>query len=221
MGLDMYLKKAKRIGNVTAEQLSKINGYLSYLEEVKNGRDFTLKEWCGIDIEDLDMNLAENYKDEYIKRYQSWDNEKKYGHNTIFQNIGYWRKANHIHKWFVENVQSGIDNCSLYEVTEEQLEELLDICREVLDNSKLVKGKIVVGQTLKNGKWVNDYEDGEYIENPSVAKELLPTTSGFFFGGTEYDQWYLEDVKYTIQAIEDVLKTVNFEQEIVMYCSSW
>ena len=221
MGLDMYLEKAKRIGNVTAEQLGKINGYLSYLEEIENGSNYTLKEWYGINVEDLDMNLVENYKDEYIKRYQSWDNEKKYGHNTIFEQVGYWRKANHIHKWFVDNVQNGIDDCDTYKVTKEQLEELLDICKEVVDNSKLVKGKIVNGQTLKNDKWETNYEDGEYIEDTSVAEELLPTTSGFFFGGTNYDKWYLEDVKYTIQTIEDVLKTVDFEQEIVMYCSSW
>jgi len=29
----------------------------------------------------------------------------------IEENVGYWRKANHIHAWFVENVQNGVDDC--------------------------------------------------------------------------------------------------------------
>jgi hypothetical protein len=45
---------------------------------------------------------------------------------------GYWRKANAIHKWFVDNVQDGVDNCGEYLVTIEQLEKLLELVNEVL-----------------------------------------------------------------------------------------
>lgn len=45
---------------------------------------------------------------------------------------GYWRKANAIHKWFVDNVQDGVDNCGEYLVTTEQLEKLLELVNEVL-----------------------------------------------------------------------------------------
>ena len=47
---------------------------------------------------------------------------------------GYWRKANAIHKWFVDNVQRGTDNCGVYFVTAEQLEKLLELVNEVLRN---------------------------------------------------------------------------------------
>ena len=30
---------------------------------------------------------------------------------NITEELGYWRKANQIHRWFVENVQDGVDNC--------------------------------------------------------------------------------------------------------------
>ena len=46
----------------------------------------------------------------------------------------YWRKANAIHKWFVDRVQGGEDNCSEFEVSLEQLEELLAVIDQVLDN---------------------------------------------------------------------------------------
>lgn len=46
----------------------------------------------------------------------------------------YWRKANAIHKWFVDRVQNGEDNCSEFEVSLAQLEELLEVIEQVLDN---------------------------------------------------------------------------------------
>jgi len=47
---------------------------------------------------------------------------------------GYWRKANQIHKWFVDNVQGGVDNCAEHLVTYEALERLLELVNEVLRN---------------------------------------------------------------------------------------
>ena len=43
----------------------------------------------------------------------------------------YWRKANAIHKWFVDNVQKGEDDCRSYGVDVDDLENLLltiDVC---------------------------------------------------------------------------------------------
>lgn len=221
MGLDMYLEKTKRIGNVTPGQLVRVNEYFGYLERPEDYRDRTMKEWCGINESEVNMERVKAYESEYIHRHASWDTEKKYGWKTIFQMITSWRKANHIHQWFVDNVQDGNDDCGMYEVTKEQLEVLLWTCKAVLAGSTLVKGKIKNGQTLKNGKWEDVYEDGEYIEDSTVARRLLPTQSGFFFGGTEYDQWYLEDIKHTVEVVENVLATTDFEHEIVMYSSSW
>ena len=191
MGLDMYLQKAKRIENVTPRQLNCINEYFIYLGRPVDYLHLTMESWCGIDISEVDMLLVEKYRSEYVEKYYSLDDEKKYPHKSIIDSIADWRKANHIHKWFVDNVQDGVDDCGMYEVTKEQLQELLVTCKEVLNGT------------------VN------------VARELLPTTSGFFFGGTDYDQWYFEDIKYTIKIICDVLNTTDFEHEIVMYSSSW
>ena len=94
--------------------------------------------------------------------------------------VGYWRKANHIHKWFVDRVQEGNDwNCgNSYCVEREQLQELLKLCKEIKeDNSK--------------------------------AEELLPVQEGFFFGTYEYDEWYFDGIDATIEIIERVLKIDN------------
>ena len=35
---------------------------------------------------------------------------------TIRLEAGYWRKANHIHKWIVDNLQDGKDDCQEHSV---------------------------------------------------------------------------------------------------------
>lgn len=54
----------------------------------------------------------------------------------ITYEAGYWRKANHIHKWFVDNVQGGVDNCAQYLVSVEDLEKLLALVNEVLAHTE-------------------------------------------------------------------------------------
>lgn len=48
----------------------------------------------------------------------------------------YWRKSNAIHKWFVDNVQAGVDDCGNYDVSREQLQSLLSVITEVLEDRK-------------------------------------------------------------------------------------
>jgi len=52
--------------------------------------------------------------------------------NYVIIEAAYWRKANQIHKWFVDNVQEGKDDCGSYYVTPAQLEELRDLCKKAL-----------------------------------------------------------------------------------------
>ena len=121
----------------------------------------------------------------------------------------YWRKANAIHEWFVDNVQYGEDDCGTYEVEVEQLIKLRDTCNKVINASHLVPGKLYAGTQYKNGKEKRLYEDGLVVEDPSVAKELLPTSDGFFFGGTDYDEWYINDLKRTVAGIDAILDNIE------------
>jgi hypothetical protein len=105
--------------------------------------------------------------------------------------IGYWRKANEIHNWFVNNVQDGEDNCREYYVTSEHIEELLATVREVLDN-------------------------------PKLAENMLPTQGGFFFGSTEYDEYYFSELRHTEEMLANVLSFVRDNPGYHLYYqSSW
>jgi hypothetical protein len=110
-----------------------------------------------------------------------------------FEEVGYWRKANQIHKWFVDNCQNGIDECQMVVVKKENLEELLVICLDIINNK----------------------------DNKSLAKRELPTQNGFFFGGTEYDEYYFQEIESTIEILKKVLEETNFEENVITYQSSW
>ncbi len=57
----------------------------------------------------------------------------------------------------------------------------------------------------------------QVMADHSKAAELLPTTSGFFFGSTEYDDWYFKDLKLTKEILEKALATPGDYS----YHSSW
>ena len=211
MGLDMYLYKMPRYRGTTAKQVSTLESYFGWIENKEDGgkaADYSLEEWCGVSEDNLpSQKVIDFYKKHYDTKYWSWDHEHRYGHKMIMQQIADWRKANSIHQWFVENIQDGEDDCGFHrEVTESDLESLLETCKTVLESCVLIDG-----------------DDGDFkvVEDSSVAEELLPTQSGFFFGGTSYDEWYVEDIKYTIEIIEKILKETDFDLYAIYYCSSW
>ena len=227
MGLDMYLNRMPRHKGATANDVDKVDSCIRYMEDVKDpkskAKEYSMKEWCGVSEDEVSPEMLEFYKGFCKTQYYDWDEEHRYPHNGIIEQVAYWRKANAIHDWFVNNVQDGEDDCEYHdEVTQEILEELLCVCETVLESSKLIEGKIENGYHYNdNGEKVYNYEDGKYIEDPRVAKALLPTTEGFFFGGTSYDEWYYEDIKYTANKIKEILETTDFETQMIYYVSSW
>lgn len=100
----------------------------------------------------------------------------------------YWRKANQIHKWFVDNVQQGNDDCGEYYVSKDRLMELLNTVNSALAG-----------------------------RDPN----LLPPQEGFFFGNTDIDEWYWQDLKNTKKKLERVLLNPEMSDLSFYYTSSW
>ena len=122
--------------------------------------------------------------------------DKERGYISAYSKVqvGYWRKANAIHKYFVDNCADGEDDCREMDVERETLEKLRDICKE-LSLSKDVER----------------------------AAELLPPQGGFFFGSTNTDEWYFSNVEYTYNLLEKILEKISDEDynyEFI-YRASW
>lgn len=157
----------------------------------------------------LDMYLIKRKKD--IKSNDFWN----FNHELI-----YWRKANQIHKYFCDNGEE-IEEEVVYKLSKEILEDLLNKCDYILEIVKTKKGEIQNGMRWENGKWEPILQEGIEIINQDEIEEVLPTQEGFFFGSTNYDEFYLNDIKYTKDRLEEVLKEVNFENDDVYYLASW
>lgn len=145
---------------------------------------------------------------------------------NVVEEVAYWRKANQIHRWFVENVQDGNDDCREYYVSREQLKELLDTVSTVLRSSQLVPGTVTNGYTMTStdeGKLVEEpiLEDGQRLADPSVARAILPTQEGFFYGSLDYDQYYYEDLVYTRDTLTRALAEAEGDDAEFYYLSSW
>jgi hypothetical protein len=50
---------------------------------------------------------------------------------------------------------------------------------------------------------------------------LLPPQAGFFFGSTEVDDWYWEDIEGTVKKLKAVLKSPAIDECDLYYQSSW
>lgn len=139
----------------------------------------------------------------------------------IVEEVAYWRKANQIHKWFVDNVQDGEDNCKEYYVDSSQMKDLLALVNRVINESKLIDGKVNNGYRFKDGKEEAIMEDGKLLKDPTLAHELLPTADGFFFGGTDYDEYYMEQLIYTRDRLTEILAEDDEHAGEYYYDSSW
>ena len=145
--------------------------------------------------------------------------------SAIEEEVMYWRKANHIHQWFVDNVQDGNDDCGRYCVSPEQLQALLETCEQVIEASKLVDGEVSAGTVYDqdNPKGKELIQPGKVIEDPTTAQRLLPRTDGFFFGNQQYDEDYLEDVESTRSWLVQTLAELQIGETptCIVYTSSW
>lgn len=53
---------------------------------------------------------------------------------TVSLPIGYWRKANQIHAWIVDNCADGVDECQRIYISRDKAEELVSLCKSVIAN---------------------------------------------------------------------------------------
>lgn len=161
----------------------------------------------------LDMYLiASSYSNSVRKGGVNFPKEleqfkEDFNYCTNEYSIGYWRKFNALHSFIVNEFADGEDNCQRIYLNEESIQKILKVLKEVKES-------------FKDAKIIKQENDYIVYDNP-MAKELLPTQEGFFFGSTEYDNYYLEDVDYSINLFEKVLKLIEEYDYDIYYQASW
>ena len=200
MGLDMYLMKIKKNKILEGKTIAAIAHEL-YAKNEDNKELFEVFE-----------KMGSTYK------YTRWDfkGEEVY----LNKEVAYWRKANQIHKWVYDHcAEKGQEDYENIRVEKEQIIELLETCKQVLKDLETCPK---ITKQIETG-WCNGeptYKDIVCFDS-KVARELLPTQSGFFFGSTQYDEWYKEDLENTVEQLTRVLEETDFENEELWYYASY
>jgi hypothetical protein len=119
----------------------------------------------------------EQFKVEVTRGGKPYEEIKTERISYIVEELAYWRKFNALHNWFVQHEADGVDACQEIYVSSEAMALLLATLKEV-----------------------------HAAQNAEVSENLLPTASGFFFGGTTYDEYYYSDVAETIEILEKLLE---------------
>lgn len=122
-----------------------------------------------------------------------YDRNFKSVQTVISYQIGYFRKFNALHSYIVKTFADGIDNCQDIILYKEDVEKIKKVLDDVL----------------------NVHQQAE------KAKEILPTQSGYFFGGTDYDEYYFEEVKVAADLMQNFLDNFDFENYQLVYRASW
>ena len=143
----------------------------------------------------LDMFLFKRKKvrDDDKELNKSAYNQRVYRSRKNQKEILYWRKANMIRSWFVNHTALMSNDDGVY----------IPLTRPTLELLR------------------SDLEDT--LNDHNLATVLFPTSSGFIFESTEYNEYYWNDLKYTLERVNDILDNndVDWDNEIVEYCDSW
>lgn len=205
MGLDVYFHKCKR---------SNFNAYNKAIEEWQNEKPQSGK----ISHEDYEK-LSEDEKNKIQKEVSDWYNKQPEMAAHGISDIGYFRKVNFLMAFF--NYEG---NCEYKEIAKSELEDLKERTDRLMACKPVRKVKHWY-RTEDAVKKANPVENEDYwVEkiyskaDQELAEDLLPTQSGFFYGNTEYNHYYWEDVKEVNEWVEAVLNDLKDEEIVLMYC---
>ena len=130
----------------------------------------------------LDMYLS-GYKylwrDDDTRKKVKKQLKSSYDPKYVVLELMYWRKANAIHKWFVDNVQEGEDDCKEHLVSIDDLKQLLSVVNSVLQDTSLAEqllppiGGFFFGSTSVDEWYWKDLENtrdrlNELLSSPDI-----------------------------------------------------
>lgn len=106
--------------------------------------------------------------------------------SSITERMIYWRKANQIHFWFVQNVQDGEDNCARYYVSGDNLRKLADDCLQVLQDHECAEDVLPTHSGCFFGsqefdEWYFEDVAFTYKAITKILEECKDNLTGFYY----------------------------------------
>jgi homoserine trans-succinylase len=123
--------------------------------------------------EDLAIKLTENFPELSGAKI-----------NEVKAEVAYWRKSNAVHKWFVDNVQNGVDDCGYYELGKDELKQLLEVVLEVLANRGRADELLPTASGFFFGDTKYDkyyFQDLEYTRDQLIKLTEEDSMKGWYF----------------------------------------
>lgn len=143
-----------------------------------------------------------------------WDDFGRSDQTYIKSTVAYWRKANAVHKFFVDKTQDGNDNCQESYVPREVLADLVEICE------KICRTEGIDAEAFDLKSLPEDFFEKPMSEDGAkLAEEHLPPCRGFFFGTYELDGSYLYNLIKTVQMLKPLL--LEDDHADFSYEASW
>ena len=152
-----------------------------------------IDEWA--DNEPVQQKTYEEMTEEEQERYNDWLTQRP-DFDKVAHDCGQFRKVNFLLPFFCYE-----ENCEDKEIRREELENLVSTCKKVLEAFE---------------KRDNESDNEELWV--TIAEKYLPTKSGFYFGSTDYDECYIDDVLEVKEWAEDLLTQLEEGDIVIMNC---
>lgn len=209
MGLDIYFRKVKKARKNRQEPLKSIDEY-SRINEERARQD--VSDYAFVSLDELRFAMTESEYERIYRRVISglsaftpykWKYEGMLSDVKPFSEVeeffngfidGYYPQADAYFRkvnFIYAYFSPKLEDEECF-VTKDDILDLVSRCRTVLAEHTTEK-----------------------------AAELLPTVSGFFFGSTDYDEWYFKDVEDCINQMENLLQDYDEETDVIFVEMSW
>lgn len=199
--------RTKEYETIPFKDLQVINDYYDWKRLRSEGETDcnSLKDWCGVWEDDMPHKYIVNYYGDFYDTkmaYNDYDGELVETY-SIFEDIARLVKMNQIFNWLINNVTDGKIDHEFHEISEEKMKKFYRALRNIRRHATL--------------------DDDGFHVNEEDAKENIPVMDNppVFWGTSEYNELYAEQVVKTHEVVRDIIQTTDFKKESIYFVASW
>ena len=220
MGLDIYTHRVKAnqlVSTDVREVYEKINA--DAVNKFRKRCSNLLKKLNEAHIESditnspsIYYNAFEEFKEKLKKdiKYKTYDFSFPFNENKVFSYNEVVEKMENEYKWYYK----------MHDVYFRKVNFIYAFFQDILVNESCLVSKNAIVELMDYCKDVLEHHKTDADGGVAYAEANLPTQAGFFFGSTDYDEWYFNDVKDCWIQMGKLLHSLK-EGDMVLWDFSW